>query len=337
MKKVERRDSSEVVRAHPLHFAAQASLLACHPAVRPPMLAPRASNAFVCVRCQLKQLRPSLHSLARRPSQAQFSSTTFRRDAFDEFEQASAPQRKPPPPKVSAHPLGKLQKRRGKTAVRASTAQLEGVKTLGKDAEILVLREVEDAPMRRSIPEPEVVQEVSQDTEMSAAKLLESIKEEGGQMTAEEVDQQLDSLRPKTHDYSDEPHYLTLEAFKSLSRALNQGFTAPQLAHYAVNGETVLPKTTPDKQTTPDDQGKQLVERTPWFPGRTPMNRRLPGTSAHQITARQKTKKAPIIDHIVRHKWGVVLLEEIESPGEIELHMTSWQLHLLNVNVGGML
>ena len=45
---------------------------------------------------------------------------------------------------ISASPLGKLRRRKGKL-VRERTAALPGVKTLGSDAKVLVLQDVSEA------------------------------------------------------------------------------------------------------------------------------------------------------------------------------------------------
>ncbi|KAF2656196.1 hypothetical protein K491DRAFT_628766 [Lophiostoma macrostomum CBS 122681] len=294
------------------------------------MLAPRASNAFVCVRCELKLLRPSLSSLSRRPSRAHFSSTALRCDVLDELEQASPAEKSQPRRKVSAHPLGKLQRHHGRATVRASTAQLEGVKRLGKDADILVLREVGDAQEQHGKPQPEVVH-ASDDAD--APGILESIEDEGASSTQQEVDAQLDSLRPKTHESPDESHYITIGEFKSLGRTLAKGFTVQQLSHYLAGPKgsgRPSSKTNVAKQVAPGaGKGKRPVERTPWFPGITPTHKRLLGTDAHRDTKKNKSKPL-LIEHILRSTWKLVTLEEIESPGEIEMRMNPWQFTLLN-------
>lgn len=298
------------------------------------MLAARTSNAFVCVRCELRLLRSSPSSLSRCPLRAQFSTSPARRgDALDEIERPAPEEQSQPRRKVSAHPLGRLHRHHGRAIVRASTAQLEGVKTLGKDAEILVLREVGDRQDQSAERQPDVVETPD---DVDSPDILESIQGEGGPSTPQEVDEQLDSLRPKTHDDADEPHYITIEAYQSLTRTLNKSFTAQQLAHYltSTKGSGGRPsKKQLVNQVLPAGKGKRPVERTPWFPGVTSSHRRLPGTDAHRGTKKNKSKPL-MIDHILRTKWKVVTLEEIESSGEIEMRMNPWQLDLLTA--GGM-
>jgi hypothetical protein len=236
--------------------------------------------------------------------------------------------------KVSAHPLGRLHRQRGQATVRASTVQVEGVKTLGKDAEILVLREVGEAREPSKRPQPDVVQVPDV---VDAPDILESIQGEGGQSTPQEVDEQLDSLRPKTHDSPDEPHYITIGAYNSLSRTLDKSFTVQQLSHYLApakgSGKPPPKSKLVHQANSVPSKGKRSVERTPWFPGVTSTHKRLPGTDAHRDTKKNKSKPL-LIEDILRIKWKVVTLEEIESPGEIEIRVNPWQFGLLTS--GGM-
>jgi hypothetical protein len=38
-----------------------------------------------------------------------------------------------------------------------------------------------------------------------------------------------------------------------------------------------------------------------------------------------------LVDRILRDAWNLVLLEEIEAPGELELYLKPWQIRLLDV------
>ena len=50
------------------------------------MLAPRASSAFVCLRCELKLARPRISPLASQSSHASFSTSARRQDGADETQ-----------------------------------------------------------------------------------------------------------------------------------------------------------------------------------------------------------------------------------------------------------
>lgn len=287
------------------------------------MLAPRASSAFVCIRCELKRARPRLPLLARRPPHANFSASARHRDAFDDSSQIQAP---PPRGRVSAHPLGRIRKRKGQT-VRETTARL-GVKTLGDDAEILVLKEVGDAPQEEAVA-PEIVP-IQQDV----PDILASLQQENRPLTLEEITKQLDTLRPKTQAGLHEPHYVTQATFVKLAKVLLQGFTVPQLSHYYSVTKGVehdhVQKEVLDGLKGSKGTAKRPVERTDWHPGTTQINRRLPGLDVTHRRKKSPVSKQLLVDQILRDVWKLVLLEEIEAPGEIELSLKPWQLSLLS-------
>jgi hypothetical protein len=310
------------------------------------MLAPRAASAFVCIRCELKLARtalssPSLPSLSRRPSRANFSALSLRRDAFDDAAAQRLDNTPPPRPKASEHPLGKIRKRKGKAALRESTAQLAGVKTLGKDSEILVLEEIGSAAKPNEPPEPEALVSLEQKDEdaQRAGGILASLEAEGVELGEEESNQQLDNLRPSTHSTTspDEPHYITQADFLKLQKALIEGFSVKQLSRYfsvrkgihqgAVTTEIINNLSIPGT-------AKGAVARSEWSPGTSPLSRRLPGSLGLRGPKRKPVSKRALVDQLLRSVWNLVLLEEIEAPGEIEMTLKLWQLVLLTT--GGL-
>lgn len=288
------------------------------------MLAPRASSAFVCIRCELKLARPRLPLLLARPPQAAFSSASRRRDA-DDTAQIQLPQQ---PQRVSAHPLGRIRKRRGRADLREITARLEDIKTLGEDAEILVLKEAGVEPSEEK-QTPEIVHSLAHE----APNIIESLRHESRPLTPQDIINQLDSLRPKSPDpYG--PHYVSQSTFVKLSRTVLQGFTGRQLSHYYS-----VTKGVKDSQVGNEvlDGLKQLqsrtsrpAERSEWHPGTTQIDQRLPGLAVHRKPKRGAISKHLLVDQILRDVWKLVLLEEIEAPGELELSLKPWQLSILS-------
>ncbi|KAF2676140.1 hypothetical protein K458DRAFT_380438 [Lentithecium fluviatile CBS 122367] len=301
------------------------------------MLAPRASSAFVCFRCELQLVRPQFRLLPRHSStlHAHLSTSARRHDAFD--DEATRPQSSRPRPQLSEHPLGRLRKRKGNAPLRATTARLEGgVKTLGDDAEILVLKEVGgDGPSEDSVaPEPEVVPATPQEV----VNLAASLQQERNPVSPSEIVQQLDSLRPETAGAPDEPRYVSQTTFVKLSRRLLRGFTGQQLSKYYSITKGVKAKQVGQQVIAGleklQSQARRPAERSEWHPGTTQVDHRLPGLDVHRRSQRKAISKHLLVDQILRDLWKLVLLEEIEAPGELELLLKPWQLTLLSSGSG---
>jgi hypothetical protein len=326
------------------------------------MLAPRASGAFVCLRCELQRVRPRLPALPRRTAaHVNFSAAARRWDAFGDTAQGEPPR---PRPRLSEHPLGRLSKRKGKKSHRATTARLGGVKTLGDDAEILVLEEFDGGPPEEESAEPEIVSATPQED----INIVESLREESNPVSTKEIVEQIESLRPRhfistppspddaipstepegpaveqanadpgtapeqQHADTDEPHYIGQTAYVKLSRTLLRSFTGSQLSQYYSIKKGVK-RTKVSKEVIAglkelQSQAQRPSERSDWHPGTTQIDLRLPGLDFHRVQ-RKPVQKHLLVDQILRDLWKLVLLEEIEAAGELELSLKPWQLTLL--------
>lgn len=287
------------------------------------MLAPRASSAFVCIQCELKLARPRLSGLAHRLSHANFSSSPRPRDEDTEVQTRRARSQ------LSEHPLGRLRKRKGRATIRETTARLEeGVKTLGDDAAILVLKDLEDAPAEER-ETPEIVST----TASGSLNIAESLQQEKRPFTPQEIVNQIESLRPEADAEPDEPHYISQSTFIKLSRTLLQGFKGRQLLQYysVAKGVTKgrVGQQVMDGLKERQSQTKRPTERSEWHPGTTQIERRLPGLDVHR-TKRRSVSKHLLVDQILRDVWNLVPLEEIEASGELELSLKPWQIQLLS-------
>ncbi|KAF2794827.1 hypothetical protein K505DRAFT_374358 [Melanomma pulvis-pyrius CBS 109.77] len=280
------------------------------------------SSAFVCVRCELKLARPRLAALSRRPSRAAFSASARRHDALDEPPPFQFPVPRPRS-ELSERPLGRLRKRKGKAPIRETTARLGGVKALGDDAEILMLKEEGDAPPEET-PTPHV------DTR-EPVDIIASLQLENAEVGQDDIHRLLESLRPQTHAPPDEPQYISQATFFKLNNALIEGFTTSQLSYYYTSQQRHRKKNS-SPPTSPKIAGtaKSTIDRTEWHPGTTQLTRRLPGAHLSRGIKKKAVSKVLLADQILRTIWNAVLLEEIEAPGEIELILKPWQLHLLN-------
>ncbi len=282
------------------------------------MLAPRASSAFVCLRCELKLARPRTSAPPIRPSTSSFSSSARRHDAA---EQDQTPMLSEAPPENNV-PKGSLRiskefMRKGKL-VRQRKAKL-GMKRMDEDADVLVLNE---APMRED--EHEQHHELLEP--ISVPDILSSLQQDSAPATQEDVEKQLASLRP-TRGNPDDTQYVTTADFIKLVAALTRGFTTLQLSGYYSTAKSIeknaVYKTV---QAT-----VQATKRSAWHPTTTDIKKRLPGVEAVN-GKKQKPRgirKATLVDKILRDVWRLELLEEIEASGELELRLKEWELKLL--------
>jgi hypothetical protein len=291
-----------------------------------PMLAPRASSAFVCIRCELKLARPRLPAIPIQTPRATFFTSSRRHEDQDASSDRPPYQFPNPKPRgeLIGRPLGRLRKRKGKASIRETSAPLGGgLKSLGDDARILVLREEGDAPPEET-PEPHV------DTR-EPVDIIATLKQEESATDQDDVNSSLESLRPKTHAPADEPQYISQASFLKLSNMLVESFTHQQLARYYISQREPARKSKLDKSVKTPEPGiaKMPIDRTEWHPGTTQITKRLSKMrSAHGI---QKKSKSLLVDQILRFAWNIIQLEEIEAPGEIEITLQFWQLHLLTM------
>jgi hypothetical protein len=303
------------------------------------MLAARASNAFVCLRCELQLARRRLPAYPRRTAHATFSTSARRHDDADTFEALSQAMTDGVPANTNPNtvvriqrevqPLDRIKKRKGKI-IRETSARLGGVKMMGDDADILVLREVEgDRTAVQTPPEPLPAEPAV------VPNILASLQQQNEPPTPEEIHKRLDSLRPQGEP--DEPIYVPLKAFVRLIRDLTNGFTAQQLAKFYSTTKNIQETDFRDQMLASlKSESEQLGTRTSsartrtsWQPGTTPITKRLPGVDVSH-NKRVPVSKQLLVDRIIRDIWKLVPLEEVEAPGEIELSLKPWQIILLN-------
>ncbi|KAF2029350.1 hypothetical protein EK21DRAFT_68022 [Setomelanomma holmii] len=294
------------------------------------MLAPRASTAFVCLRCELQLARRRMPAHASRSSHANFSASARRHDGAEEWETTLQAPTSRLRIRREREPLDRIRRRKGK-AIRETSARLGGLKQMGEDAEILVLRELEDQKSKEPETEPEPESEPVEQVEVP--DILASIQQENRALTAEEVYARLESLQPKNRGDLNGPHYVTQTTFVKIIRDLMHGFNQRQLSQFYSTAKNlqetelhkeVLASLREEKGTT------RPTTRTNWQPGITPSSRRLPGADVSTRSKRAPVSKQLLVDRIMRDVWKLVPLEEVEAAGELEISLKPWQLALLN-------
>lgn len=287
------------------------------------MLAPRASSAFVCLRCELKLARPRTSALSTQPSHASFSTSARRHNDADEAQNLTPSEAVAPKQDVTKHlRISKEYVRKGRV-IRQRKAKL-GMQRMDEEADVLVLNHTpvrnESASQQSEVLEP-----------ISVPDILSSLKQDSAPATQEDVVKQLESLRP-TRGNPDDPQYVTTADFVKLVAALTRGFTTNQLSGYYSTTKS-LKKATVYKMVKAT---VQATKRSQWHPTTTNIEKRLPGVEAIG-GKKQKPKsirKATLVDKILRDVWKLELLEELEASGELELRLKESDLKLLQN--GGM-
>jgi hypothetical protein len=300
------------------------------------MLAPRASSAFVCLRCEAQIACSRLPVVARRIPRANFSaSARLHDDDADYKDSRSGLDTEPLNITKVVEPLNRLRRRKGKI-IKETTASLQGIKRLGDDADILVLREIGDAPTDKRPEEAQVIEHADPVEVPDIASMLT----EGKATRTEEVYEQIESMRPIYYSGPDEPNYITQYKYLKLRKRLMLGFNLKQLTmfwSYANNlRRDMVHKGVIARMRREENDSKRPVERSEWQPGTTDITSRLPGVDRHvtSIGWRNKVSKQLLVDRILRDQWNIVLMEEIEAPGELEFFLKPWQMTLLTVGGG---
>jgi hypothetical protein len=300
------------------------------------MLASRTPSAFVCLRCEAQLAQRRLPAFTRRTSHAKFSASARRRDGAEDLETISPAQQSKLKITREVQRLNKLKRRKGKL-IRETSAPLGGLQRLGDEADILVLKEVADPAADQPDNQPETIEPPEP---VEVPDIVASLQQEGKAVTPEEIYQQIESLRPQNDAEPGEPHYVKQATFVKLKKRLMTSFTQQQLmAFYSVAKKIRRDQVNKGVLASiKRGQGdpKSAVERSEWHPGTTKITQRLPGLDRY-VKIKGYTKnvsKQLLVDRILRDAWNLVLLEEIEAHGELEMFLKPWQIALLSI--GGM-
>lgn len=292
------------------------------------MLAPRASTAFVCFRCELQLARRRGPSLAR-SSHATFSASARCRDGSQELDATAREPEKGLRILREREPHNRTRRRKGKL-IRETSARLGDLKQLGGDAEILLIREVAEDISKKTEDQEEEIETIEKP---EVPDILDTITQQNKTLTPEEVRDRLEGLRPANHGDPNEPHYVTQKTFVKIIRDLMRGFTQPQLSQFYSAAKNLQEKEIHREvlASLKKEKGEARPSiRTNWQPGLTPSSRRLPGAEIPIKSKRTPVSKQLLVDRIMRDVWELVPLEEVEAAGELELSLKPWQSALLN-------
>ncbi|KAF2139524.1 uncharacterized protein K452DRAFT_360318 [Aplosporella prunicola CBS 121167] len=303
------------------------------------MLAQQSLGASVCLRCRLvlARRRVGTHSLPSTFPARSFSATIRDRDAFDRAEKLpfirkvdttttrkgrNASDQDAPDHNGSDQNRERVRGRKGKR-VKETSAPLQKLR-LGTQSEVLILRDVLDNTPNATQIEEEEVEKLSQEKRREIYDgLRKAIERERAVSGQEEVNEQIEMLRPSVYDRS-----MTREQMNKIKKALKLAFNIPQLRRYAaiVQGSVKL-----DAFDTSGDaiHLKTQIKKSGWRQGLTKITERLPEME-EVLPVLEKSTKAQLLDRIIRHVWDVSIVEEQEAVGEMELQIEPWQLRLLS-------
>lgn len=215
--------------------------------------------------------------------------------------------------------------------MQATSASLGGLKRLGDDAKILVIRDLDGErrvkPSRREEVEPTETLEP-----VEVPNIQAQLQEQNIDLTAEVVNDRLDSLRPKTYNNSNGPHHVPGATFLRLMKTLDHGFTQKQLSQYSATAPPLSRRNLEENEAANSKRAsndiRSVVTRSSWQAGITSLNKRLPEVQGAR-SVRKGTYKQVLVNRILREIWQLVPQEEDEVSGEIEVHLKPWQLSLL--------
>lgn len=282
-----------------------------------------------CLRCQLRCV---LHHLrckpptSRRPyiSHRTFS-TIYSRQAVQDTD-ANPPKAKGVYYKHIA-PNGRIVGKAGRK--QRQTSEALATKSLGERSEIVVFRDVLDAPKRKPVEA-----KTPQDGDFG----MEGLK--GLSLTAEEIQAAMMDQAPDQDDVNASidalrPHAPVLEVkeFDRLIKELLDSYNLQQLSRYLrramashQSSMTVVRELEYSLNKTKAPR-KISFTRSRWQPGRTPLEkRRISNIPPPRKTL--STPKARAAERIVRIGWEVTTQVEEQQVGELEVQLPPWALAL---------
>ncbi|EKG17286.1 hypothetical protein MPH_05496 [Macrophomina phaseolina MS6] len=323
------------------------------------MLAQRFLGASVCLRCRLNQTRLRLGrarvlplaatSTSTAAAAASFASYTRRLRTYDPLD---FPEFAPPDVRkeldgtnpfaaqirrVESGPLGDDGRPEGRPKTTPVRRSRKGRKLkewsaplkrqyLGEDSEVLILRDVFEAPKDSAEDAPAEENPVETGRRGEIRRELEaSIAGQLGVPGQDEVNEQINKIKPVSVEGPQYPAFVTRKELADIRKALKDGYNVAQLRRYAAVAEGI-------EMLKELRRGEELESgfkwKSVWQEGISPIERRLPQPETTKVPV-EKLRKMKVVDRIVRGIWDVGVIEENEAIGEIEVQLEPWQFDLI--------
>lgn len=220
----------------------------------------------------------------------------------------------------SVYVRGKIRGKKGRE-VREDTAALP-VRTLGQPAEVIILR---DAPVEQEQDEetPPSVESSKTDSQLSRQEIVASLRSVDPSSLKTKVEEQIQKLRPPSSGNEYIGSLLPRQDFDKLRKALTDGFTVQQLRAFLKRN---LPNAQP---SVGSDQDRSFVA---WRPGTSSIDTELPERVRREISRYKIPVKHKVVLRILEDLWHIDTIEDVNTIGELEVHVSWNQLALFLAN-----
>ena len=299
-------------------------------------------DASTCLRCDLRlvlrQIQPRRYQSSDESPQAsqEFPASTVTPPS-DQQQKHQAPRLR-----IIRHHFnhGKIRGKKGSQR-RVESAEALSISSLGQDSEVIVLRDLHEPRVETKKPDDPPLDVDFDDLDDAEQSLAPPTASDIENMSAgrrairpkdQEVFESIDGLRPPPNlDVVKEVE------FRAMFTALAKGYTIGQLKGYLLqelaptrlaSSNARSPRRAFASEITSSSGDLQVLKRTAWHLGTTPIARRLTVTfSAH--ASPKMNNKEDVIESILRHAWTLSIEEEKKALGEIEFLLSPMQFGLL--------
>jgi len=226
------------------------------------------------------------------------------------------------------------------------------VDSLGRPTEVIVLRDKRDGYDIRFVTQKEIRKEVKYPEPPNPMDMLAELNDERGLIGRDEVNQNIDSLRPPAR-------ILSWEEIREVEKLLSEGFTMSHLLDYIQDsekqrmaaqnikkqaklsmeteideeGETAALRATENDKSVTKRRHKKgenfIMEQSAWMPGISDQGEYFEESALRGYVSEAFTPKQRVVMHLMRSCWNIEAKELLSSVGEIELVLDSADLELL--------
>ncbi|RAL63544.1 hypothetical protein DID88_003588 [Monilinia fructigena] len=218
--------------------------------------------------------------------------------------------------RVTKHFRGSVPKVYGHTGIKqiGDSVILSGVDTLGKSAEVLVLR---DSKLKFY---KEKVKDIGEDPAPESIDILATIQSETGIISSKDVETNINEFKPLKDEIQ------TWKDFNDLVQSMQDSFTVTQLKTYLQSH----PRKDRMKKT-PSLGGRILddeeVQVTPWVPEISPISQPIDVSPLRGYSPSSYNHKQTLVVRILRECWRLEVPELVEGIGEVEV-----QIHIKDLD-----
>ncbi len=211
------------------------------------------------------------------------------------------------------NPLGRVVGRHGRQ--QRETSQTLKIDSMQRPFDVVLMQ---DLPISKE-PEEAHVKERSGARATDTTLVSRNLYDIDRAPTQEEVNSSIDELRPDTHS-------LDQGQYDALSERLLEGYNVKQLVSYLgrVSGSTTLKGSVTQRR----QDGHASVLRSPWRPGRTPLEQSHESSNAIGRGV-PGGRKRQIANRIIQDVWQVTVDTAEQEVGELEMSLQPWQLRYL--------